>query len=261
MRAIVFRHRFPCEFAYRWFGSAIAQQPRMFPRPVPISQPSTRFSGERNAPRPKTYFDSFAISHGIIDGLRRRWARERRRRKVGRAYDMAQEIARVIPRGFEVLDVGCGNGFIAHHLSAMLGTSVGGIDLGNSAEAAIDYRRYDGAHFPLMDDSCDAVLLCYVLHHAQDVHVVLNEMRRVLRDGGRAIIYEDIPESLWDKGVCWFHNQQWQNRTGHCTFRLESEWRMLFKSFGFEIVRERRLSRARNFTHPVARRFYVLKVR
>ena len=50
--------------------------------------------------------------------------RERRRRKVGRAYDMALEIARAIPCGSEVLDVGCGNGFIAHHLSALLGKSV-----------------------------------------------------------------------------------------------------------------------------------------
>ncbi len=172
---------------------------------------------------------------------------------------MALEIARVIPHGSEVLDVGCGNGFIAHHLSALLGKRAVGIDLGNRADAPIAYRRYDGAQFPVMDDSFDAVLLCYVLHHAQDVSVVLNEMCRVLRDGGRAVIYEDIPESAWDRWVCWFHNQQWRGRTGPCTFRHESEWRSLFESFGLEIVSERSLSRWRNLTHPVARRFYVLK--
>src|ERR1700738_2549739 len=158
------------------------------------------------------------LFEAVVEGIRRRWQRERRRRKVGRAYDMALEIARVIPHGSEVLDVGCGNGFITHHLSAMLGSATVGIDLGNSAEAPIDYRRYNGAQFPLMDDSFDAVLLCYVLHHAQDVRVVLNEMRRVLRDGGLAIIYEDIPGSWWDKGVCWIHNQQWRRRTGPCIF-------------------------------------------
>lgn len=199
------------------------------------------------------------LLEAVAGGIKRRWQRERRRRKVGRAYDMALEIARVIPRGSEVLDVGCGNGFIAHHLSAMLGTSVVGIDLGSSADAPIDYRRYDGAQFPLLDDSFDAVLLCYVLHHARDVHVVLNELLRVLRDGGLAIIYEDIPRSWWDKGVCWFHNQQWRGRTGPCTFRYGSEWRALFESFGFEIAGERRLSRWRNLTHPVTRSFFVLK--
>src|SRR6266480_6066531 len=170
----------------------------MSTRLVPASRPSAPYSGQRHAPRPKPAFDPFAKSAaGLIHGIKRRWARERRRRKVGRAYDMAQEIARVIPRGSEVLDVGCGNGFIAHHLSAMLGTRVVGIDLGDGAEAAIDYRRYDGAQFPLMDESFDAVLLCYVLHHAQDISVVLHEMRRVL---------QDITQTWWDRGVCSWHN-------------------------------------------------------
>src|SRR3989440_5420565 len=94
---------------------------------------------------------------GLVDGIKRRWARERRRRKVGRAYDMALEIARAIPRGSEVLDVGCGNGFIAHHLSAMMGASVIGLDVMDTTQAAIDYRQYNRARFPLADNSLDAV--------------------------------------------------------------------------------------------------------
>jgi len=194
------------------------------------------------------------IVERVVSGLKRRWARERRRRKVARAYDMALEIARVIPRGSEVLDVGCGSGFIAHHLSAMLGTGVVGIDFGSRTDAPIDYRQYDGARFPAPDKSFSAVTLCYVLHHAQDVGLVLNEIRRVLRPDGLAVVYED-------RLVCKFHNRQWQGRTGPCTFRLESEWRAVFETFGFEIVSERQLSRARNLTHPVARELFVLKAR
>ena len=37
------------------------------------------------------------------------------------AYDMAKEIALYVPAGQRVLDVGCGSGYIAHHLSALLG--------------------------------------------------------------------------------------------------------------------------------------------
>ena len=172
---------------------------------------------------------------------------------------MALEIARVIPPGSEVLDVGCGNGFIAHHLSALLAAGAVGIDLGRNAEAAIDYRQYDGARFPTPDNSFDAVLLCYVLHHAQDVSVVLKEVRRVLRDSGLAVIYEDIPETWWDKGVCWIHNQHWRDRTGPCRFHSDSEWRALFSSLGFEIVNDRLLSRGRNLAHPVTRKFYLLR--
>jgi ubiquinone/menaquinone biosynthesis C-methylase UbiE len=194
----------------------------------------------------------------LIVGIKRRCLRERRRRKVGRAYDMALEIARVIPRGSEVLDVGCGNGFIAHHLSAMLGQSVLGIDLANSAEAPIDYRRFDGTRFPLPNDSVDAVLLCYVLHHAQDVSALLSEAQRVLRTNGIAVIYEDIPQNRWDKCMCWLHRLKWRARTGPCTFRTQKEWQTLFCRLGFEFVRQRTLSRWRNCTHPVSRRLFVL---
>jgi SAM-dependent methyltransferase len=199
------------------------------------------------------------IATALQTGIARRFKRERRRRKIGRAYDMALEIARLVPYGSEVLDIGCGNGFIAHHLGAMLGRVAVGIDLGHSAEAPIDYRQYEGTGFPTPDNSFDAALLCYVLHHAQDVSVVLNEVRRVLREGGVAVIYEDMPHRLWDKGVCWIHNQQWRARTGPCTFRSDSEWRALFDSVGFEIVNTRSLSRWRNLTHPVSRRSYLLR--
>src|SRR6185295_1299762 len=95
-----------------------------------MSQRSTPFSGDAVVPR-----DSRRLvvpgrgSHLLLDGIQRRWRRSRRRRKVGRAYDMAREIARAIPAASRVLDVGCGNGFIAHHLTATLGTNVVGIDL------------------------------------------------------------------------------------------------------------------------------------
>src|SRR5438128_682629 len=209
---------------------------------------------ETPASRRRDYFGT------IVAGAKRRWLRERRRRKVGRAYDMALEISRVIPRGSEVLDVGCGNGYIAHHLRAILGTNILGIDLSESTEAPIDYRQYDGKRFPLPDDSFDAIVSAYVLHHAQDVRSVLNEMKRVLRPGGLAVIYEDIPATKWDRFVCSIHNRQWRARTGVCTFRCESQWRLLFESTGFEVARERTLSRARNLTHPVCRRFYLLKI-
>lgn len=196
----------------------------------------------------------------VFTGLQRRWERMRRRRKVGRAYDMALEIARVLPANADVLDVGCGNGFIAHHLTGILRSRVVGLDVGPKTNAAIDYLPYDGRHFPVRDETFDAVLLCYVLHHAHDATLVLNEVIRVLKNTGVAIIYEDMPDRWLDRTVCWIHNQQWSKRTGPCTFRLEYEWRRVFSSLGFEVVFEKQLSRWRNFAHPVSRRFFVLRV-
>lgn len=232
----------------------------MFQPSVSISQPTTSYPGGSQAPREQTFFDALGERpSALLDGIRRRWRRERRRRKVGRAYDMALEIAQLIPTRSRVLDAGCGNGFIAHHLSALLGTNVIGIDLGATTEAAINYRQFDGRHFPIADGAVDAGLLCYVLHHAQDLGTIMSELRRVLSNGGLAVIYEDIPAAWWDRLVCWTHDLKWRRRTGPCTFRSAADWRLLFKSAGFEIVSERRLARWRNLVHPVCRRLYLLR--
>ena len=226
-----------------------------------MSTTATPYAGESIAPPEQTFIEALRQSpSGLLAGIRRRWQRRLRRRKVGRAYDMAREIARVVPPNSRVLDVGCGSGFIAHHLSAMLGTKVLGIDLATHTEAAIDYRQFDGRHFPVADASVDAVLLCYVLHHAQELGVVLAELRRVLSAGGRAVVYEDIPAAWWDRAVCWTHDLKWRRRTGPCTFHSNAEWSALFRSAGFAVVTQRSLSHWRNFTHPVERSFFVIKL-
>ena len=242
-------------------GTAVAERcDEMLPQ-FRLSQSPTPYPVGRVVTRPRTAFElAIAPLSALGNGVKRRWLRERRRRKVGRAYDMALEIARVIPRGSEVLDVGCGNGYIAHHLSALLGTSVTGIDVADSTDAPIDYRQYDGRKFPLANASFDAIVLAYVLHHAQDLDSMLEEMKRVLRPGGVAIIYEDIPETPWDRFICWTHDLKWRKRTGACTFRNESEWRDLFNESGFEVHCERQLARMRNLMHPVCRRFSLLSL-
>jgi ubiquinone/menaquinone biosynthesis C-methylase UbiE len=231
----------------------------MFQPSASVSPQSSPYVEDSIAPPGKTVFVADRPANILVRGIQRRWRRYRRRRKVGRAYDMALEIAAVVPRNARVLDVGCGNGFIAHHLNAMLGTNVVGIDLDATTEAAIDYRQFDGQHFPVADGSIDAVLLCYVLHHTQRLDVVMNELRRVVSNNGLAVIYEDIPSVWWDRFVCWAHNLKWEKRTGKCVFRSDFEWTTLLISAGFDIVTERPLSRWRNLTHPVRRKFFLAR--
>src|SRR5258705_8047909 len=170
----------------------------MFQPSLSISGASANYSAESIGKRRPL---EATKTHLWVDAIQRRWRRERRRRKVGRAYDMALEIARFVPTNSRILDVGCGSGFIAHHLSSLLGPRTIGIDLGATTEAAIDYRQFDGNHFPVKDGMVDAALLCYVLHHAQDLNAIMGELRRVLSDGGIAIVYEDIPRVWWDRLV------------------------------------------------------------
>lgn len=187
--------------------------------------------------------------------------REQRRRKVGTAYDTAIEVARVLPRNTRLLDIGCGEGFVAHHLTALLGKTVIGVDLADQTTALIEYISYDGTRIPVNDGTFDGVLLSYVLHHVQDIDTVMNEVRRVLREDGLIVIYEDVPQAWWDRLPCWTHDRVWRNRTGPCTFRRDPEWLDLFTNYGLEIVDVHHISRWRNIVHPINHRLYVLKLK
>src|SRR3954447_5541348 len=127
--------------------------------------------------------------------LRNRW----RRQVIGRSYETVLEVSEVIPPTASILDVGCGHGFIAYHMSQFRDADVIGLDLARKVDAPIKYVPYDGDAFPIADRSVDSVLLCYVLHHAQDVGVILDEVMRVLRENGTVVVYEDTPEIWWDK--------------------------------------------------------------
>ena len=166
--------------------------------------------------------------------------------------------------GSSVLDLGCGAGMLA--LLKRKGVTLAGVDL--SSEGALASRRngYDLTcaavltRLPFKDNSFDYVVSLDVLGHVafEEKDAVLSEIRRVLRPGGVAIIYEDIPATLWDRFICWTHDLKWRKRTGACTFRSESDWLKVFESAGFKIIHERQLARLRNLTHPVCRRFFLL---
>ena len=97
-------------------------------------------------------------------------------------------------RGAQVLDLGCGGGFMAEAL-AQRGAGVTGVDPAEKAIAAaiaharaqglsIRYITAGGEHLPIADASMDAVVCVDVLEHVDDIDQVLNEIHRVLKPGG-----------------------------------------------------------------------------
>lgn len=98
-------------------------------------------------------------------------------------------------RGREVLDLGCGGGFMAEAL-AERGARVTGLDPATRAIAAarehaaargleIRYHVGSGEKMDYPDASFDAVVCVDVLEHVRDLDRVLANVARVLRPGGR----------------------------------------------------------------------------
>ncbi len=90
----------------------------------------------------------------------------------------------------KLLDVGCGQMPFRHLLPAS--TSYTGIDIPDAT--AFGMRRnpevieFNGMHIPFPDNHFDAILCTEVLEHAAHPEVLVAEMHRVLRPGGKLVL-------------------------------------------------------------------------
>jgi ubiquinone/menaquinone biosynthesis C-methylase UbiE len=138
-------------------------------------------------------------------------------RMAKRGRGNARQYARLLTEnGFHagrVLDAGCGAGDVAIELARMLsGIDMIGVDLSeplldraeSSARKAglsdrMTWQKANVESLPFADDSFDAVVSVYMLHHVGEPVAMLNEIERVLSPRG-VLILEDIARS-W---IGWF---------------------------------------------------------
>lgn len=113
-----------------------------------------------------------------------------------------------LPHGSKVLDAGCGYGRVATTLCKQFGYDVIGIDL--MQERLKEASRYTGDHgvfenvtlvrgnyceLPLADSSVSGVYTMESLVHADPLEEVLGEFWRVLKPGGRLVLFEySVPD-------------------------------------------------------------------
>lgn len=123
--------------------------------------------------------------------------------------DMLALIEQQIHKGRcqSILEVGCGDGRFSDQLrSSTTGARVVAMDIAPSmaAQAALrglDAQIGDIESMPWPDATFDVVVANWVLYHVLDLHEGLNEVRRVLRPGGRLIastMSNRHMRELWD---------------------------------------------------------------
>ena len=116
-----------------------------------------------------------------------------------------REVARVAlaaRRGERILDVGCGPGFFCAELLEEVGEdgSIIGLDasrqmLGLAARRCaghenIAFREADATSLPVEDAGFDAALCVQVLEYVSDYPKALAELHRVVRPGGRVLVWD-----------------------------------------------------------------------
>jgi SAM-dependent methyltransferase len=114
------------------------------------------------------------------------------RRVFGRRVEtLSGHLVELIPPRAQVLDVGCGNGLLAHALEEKRpDVTIRGIDVLIQEESRIPVERFDGRTIPHGDASFDVVMFVDVLHHTEDPMQLLREAVRVAR---RTILIKDHP--------------------------------------------------------------------
>jgi SAM-dependent methyltransferase len=121
---------------------------------------------------------------------------------------IAADVAAVAPDGARVLEVGCGPGHLSVQLAGQHGLEVTGLDLdpamitrarastdpaGNPGGRRPSFLVGDVASLAFPDGSFDLVVSTLSMHHWADPATGLAEIGRVLRPGGRALIWDFRP--------------------------------------------------------------------
>ncbi len=177
----------------------------------------------------------------LFDALMRRRARAKLRR-----------LAPLVPAGARhLLDLGAGEGFVADAAAEATGARVTLADVRDYRRSPRPLALVDGARLPFADDTFDATLVVYVLHHATDPEALLSEAVRVTR--GPVVVLESVVRVPWTRRA--FERldaavHRWRSGSGapDPRWRLVDEWRDAARALGLTF----RLHDVRGVAHPTA---------
>jgi len=161
--------------------------------------------------------------------------------KAGYLLDLSRE-ALGSSSALAALDVGCGIGnyheLIKGSFKTLSGCDISpeSIDRARTRHPDVSYEVYDGSRLPYRDYAFDVVFTICVMHHVPPIawSEFVAEMRRVLRPGGLAVVFEHNPYNPLTKKV-----------VNRCPFDADAvllkpaTTRRLFEAAGFHGIKVR----------------------
>jgi ubiquinone/menaquinone biosynthesis C-methylase UbiE len=106
--------------------------------------------------------------------------------------------------------------------------------LAHAGHPAVTYAAGSAEHIPLPDASCDAALLFFVWHHVVDREAAAQELRRVVKPGGRLFVQANFSDRMPD--VWWFRVMPEWRKVDQAQFRSEKEVKSDFTGAGWTHV-------------------------
>src|ERR1700761_5481193 len=144
-----------------------------------------------------------------MEGAVARWYDRSTRKDMERFRALAARLSTVLPQGGDMLEVAPGPGYLAIEMAKGGAYRVTGLDVsrtmvelghGNAAEAGVqvDFRQGNASAMPFADESFDLLACRAAFKNFSQPHTALEEMHRVLRPGGTALVLDlrkDVPMS------------------------------------------------------------------
>lgn len=157
--------------------------------------------------------------------------------RIGRPF-VQKKIRPVLPHlkvGESILDVGSGNGLVAH-LLRQHGHNITPLDIHEGQyHESVKPVVYDGKNFPFADKQFDTGIILTVLHHIENPEQVLQEAGRVCR---KLIIMEDIYDTNFQKHLTFFIDKLanlWYSPCPH-TNKNDEDWKKTFSSMHMKLM-------------------------
>ena len=167
----------------------------------------------------------------IIGNVRERLIADRR------ADVLCRCLSDVLPQDAHVLDVGCGDGFLATKImNRRPDVQIKGIDVLIRPVNHIPVQEFNGEHIPLADDSVDVVMFVDVLHHTDDPLILPREACRVARKS--VVIKDHTRNGLFANSTLRF--MDWVGNAHHgvalpYNYWSRSQWYEASEQLGLEI--------------------------
>jgi ubiquinone/menaquinone biosynthesis C-methylase UbiE len=146
-------------------------------------------------------------------------------------------LAGLLDEDWTVGDLGCGTGHVAAALAPFVARVIA-VDRSNDMLQAarrrlresptVEVRRGELEALPIDDATRDAATLMLVLHHTPDPAVVLADVARTLRPGGRLLVTDMLPHD----------HEEYRQQMGHIWLGFpEEQLRRLLSAAGFASIR------------------------
>ncbi len=157
-----------------------------------------------------------------------------------RARRLGDHIAQSLGECKTLLDFGCGNMVLAEYLQNNFAVAVTGVDMVDNNLTSLPLVIYSGERLPFEENSFDAVIAVFALHHCTDPEFSLGELVRVSRR--KVLIIEETFRNPFEKAILFVHDwignhlESWDLNIP-LNFLSEKSWCSLFERMALSIVK------------------------